>query len=463
MKGLKVIIPLLFVAISPICLAAVSSTGEINVEGNDEGVVFASSSATLIVSLIIDRSQAEPGEEIKTIQIFTPAGFILKPEYLRSVKLNGKEIKGVQAIVDDISLRVVLPELITDVNTYAEIYFKVETPPRELPQRVVFDVLLRNFEDRAIGEFVKPGNADGRDNNNSFAIAVKPNVPPPPPANFKAELDPRGENDVLLSWSRSDDPDVRGYYVYRDGAKVSEVPNPSGELVSWKEVNVPPGKHVYYIEAFKTELIRSKPSSKMELEVGQDTSPPYPPQDFRIKESEEGFEIYWSASRSEDVVKYNLYFGQSRSDLQVITSIERSEIGDKDGYKYFHTPPRRAKSFIFALEAVDEAGLASQKVFQERHALIEPYPNPFTPLSPDPAFNRVTFSAAAIEGAEGELSVKIFDLKGRLIVELKDETGERRVSWDGRRSDGKIAESGIYIYQIRVGDQYKVGTVILAK
>jgi len=460
-KGLIFAIPI-FLAISSLSLGAVSSTGEINVEGNDEGVVFASSSAVMTVALIIDRSQAEPGEEIKTIRIFIPAGFTVKAEYLKSVKLNGKEIKGVKAIVDDISLRVVLPELITDVNTYAEISFKVETPPHELPQRVVFDVLLLNFEDKPIGEFVKPGNADGRDNNNSFAIAVKPNIPPSPPADFNAQLDPRGENDVLLTWRRSDDPDVRGYYVYRDGEKVAQVPNPESGKVEWREINVPPGRHIYHVEAFKTELIRSQPSNKVELTVKEDTSPPYPPADFKIKESGDGFEIYWSASRSEDVVRYNLYFGTSRSDLQIITSLERSQIGDEEGYKYFHTPPRHVKSFVFAVEAVDEVGLTSQRLFQERHALTEPYPNPFTPLSPDPAFNKVIFSAKAIEGAEGEFSVKIFDLRGRLIVELKDETGEGRVSWDGK-VNGRVVESGIYIYQIRVGDQYKVGTIILAK
>ena len=461
MKGLILAIQILF-AISTLSFGAVSSTGEINVEGNDEGVVFASSSAVMTVALIIDRSQAEPGEEIKTIRIFIPAGFTVKADYLRSVKLNGKEVKGVKAIADDISLRVVLPELITDVNTYAEITFKADTPPHELPQRVVFDVLLLNFEDKPIGEFVKPGNADGRDNNDSFALAVRPNVPPPPPAGFNAQPDPRGENDVLLTWKRSEDPDVRGYYVYRDGEKVAQVPNPKGERVEWKEINVPPGRHIYHVEAFKTELIRSQPSNKVELTVKEDTSPPYPPSDFKIKESEGGFEIYWSASPSEDVVRYNLYFGTSRSDLQIITSLERSKIGDEEGYKFFHTPPRHVKSFLFAVEAVDEVGLTSQKLFQERHALTEPYPNPFTPLSPDPAFNRVTFSAAAIEGAEGEFSVKIFDLKGRLIVELKDETGEGRISWDGK-VNGQVAESGIYIYQIRLGDRYKVGTIILAK
>lgn len=442
--------------------AAVSSTGELNVVGNDEGVVFASSKAGMLLSLIIDRSQAEPGEEIKTIQIFIPGGFTVKPECVKWVKLNG-EPKGFKAVVDDVSLRVILDEIITEVNVYAEILFQVETPPRELPQRVVFDVLLRNPEDRAIGEFVKPGNADGRDNNNSFAIAVRPNVPPPPPQGFEAQVDPRGENDVTLRWRRSEDRDVRGYYVYRDGERIAQVPNPEEGDLEWVDVNVPPGRHVYRVEAFKTELIRSEPSREAEVDVPQDIAPPLPPQQFLMKEAEGGVELHWSASPSRDVVGYRLYFGTSRASLQLLTVLERSESMDREGYRYFHVPPAGAKAIVFAVEAFDEVGLSSEKVFQESVELSEPYPNPFTPLSADPRFNRVIFPAAAVEGGDGEFSVKIFDLKGRLVAELKAEGGERKLTWDGRDKNGEVLESGIYIYQIQVGGRYKVGTIVLIR
>ena len=49
--------------------AAVTSMGEINAIGDDRGIVPASSNVELIFTLNIDRSRAEPGEEIKTIEI----------------------------------------------------------------------------------------------------------------------------------------------------------------------------------------------------------------------------------------------------------------------------------------------------------------------------------------------------------------------------------------------------------
>ena len=42
--------------------------GEINARGDDRGIVPTSSNVELIFTLNIDRSRAEPGEEIKTIE-----------------------------------------------------------------------------------------------------------------------------------------------------------------------------------------------------------------------------------------------------------------------------------------------------------------------------------------------------------------------------------------------------------
>ena len=78
------------VAFAPAANAAVSSTGEINVVGDPTGTVPTASTQTLILTLLIDRSQAEPGEEIQTIEVKLPPGFtvtedgigLLKKDYL---------------------------------------------------------------------------------------------------------------------------------------------------------------------------------------------------------------------------------------------------------------------------------------------------------------------------------------------------------------------------------------------
>lgn len=86
--------------------AAVTSVGEINVVGDDQGVVVANSTVALIVSMIIDRSQAEPGEEIRTIEIILPNEFIAESAGIRWILRDG-ERQTVTAAFGGNSLRVV--------------------------------------------------------------------------------------------------------------------------------------------------------------------------------------------------------------------------------------------------------------------------------------------------------------------------------------------------------------------
>ena len=65
--------------------AAVTSIGEINVKDDDQGLVPAGSTVTLIITLRIDRSLAKPvDEDIKTIEIILPSGFVVEPSNFKS-------------------------------------------------------------------------------------------------------------------------------------------------------------------------------------------------------------------------------------------------------------------------------------------------------------------------------------------------------------------------------------------
>ena len=120
--------------------------------------------------------------------------------------------------------------------------------------------------------------------------------------------------------------------------------------------------------------------------------------------------------------------------------------------------------FIYAVEAVDEVGNRSEQIDQILRIFSRPFPNPFTPLSDNPDFNRVVFPARAIEGVEGEFSVLIFNINGVLIRELKAiDPGARDLEWDGKDEVGNFVESGVYVYQIQVGESFDTGTVIVAK
>lgn len=438
--------------------AAVSSVGEINVEGNDQGKVLASSKATLIGTLIIDRSLAEPGEEIKTIEFVLPTGFTANPKEVIEVLLNSKTVDYTPN-VSGASLRIELVELILDVNTIAQITFKVSTPS-VTTQRAAFRVRLRNFWDDVIGDYVRPGQADGKRNNDSFTLAVVPNIPPPTPMGMKVQVDPTGENDVIITWEKSTDPDVSGHFVYRDNDPRVNVAGI--ETIKFLDINVPAGTHTYTIEAYKgTGQLISPKTPSQSVNVGADRKPPEPPVNFTIKLTADGVELKWEASPTADVVKYVVSFGTSENNMELVKDLKRES--NQVEYGFTDRRPLKIGRFIYAVEAVDEAANKSPLAIQELRISNKPYPNPFTPLSSNPRFNRVTFSARGLEEAEGEFTVKIYDIGGGLVKELITTSGEQELNWDGKNEDGELVESGVYIYQLQVGERYATGTVVVAK
>jgi hypothetical protein len=89
------------------------------------------------------------------------------------------------------------------------------------------------------------------------------------------------------------------------------------------------------------------------------------------------------------------------------------------------------------------------------------YPNPFTPLSANLDFSRVVFRFDNAGGAETEL--KVWDITGTLVRALAP-GGVSEFYWDGRNESGNVCESGVYIYQVKVGGAVAgKGTVILAR
>ncbi len=444
-------------------ITSVDSRGEINVAGETKGIVPASSTVPLIVTLIIDRSLAEPGEEIKTIEIILPTGFVPQVSDFDSILRDGKKLNA-KAVISGNVLRVELALTITDdQNSNFEIAFDCRTSNNVF--EAMFRVLLRNNNDAPIGEFVKPGQADGKLNNDDFTLQVIPNVPPAPVSGFTAEADKTGENDVTLRWQKSTDPDVNGYLIYRDEDFRINVQNRAS--TTFRDVNVLSGNHTYQITAYKTLFLQSDRSPKRVVEVSEDTAAPEPPSMLRFVTSSEGVEVLWKPSVSRDVSKYQILFGSSESEtLELLPNGEISAekpTNESTEYKFVDNRLLSIGSFTYAVVAIDEADNKSAPTKKRLRIFDKPYPNPFTPLSDDRDFNTVVFPARAIEDVEGEFSVLLFNLKGVLVKTLTAQLGETELKWDGKNENGEIVESGIYIYQLQVGDSYKTGTIILAK
>ena len=439
---------------------AVTSVGEINVAGQKEGVVPASSTVPLLVTLVIDRSLAEPGEEIKTIEITMPRGFLTQSSFFRGILRDGNQIVARAVVSGGSVLRVELADVIVDFqNSLYEITFECQTPNTLIPE-AVFRARLRNLQDSPIGEFIRPGQADGKLNNDDFTLQVIPNVPPDPVIGFTAEADGTGENDVTLRWQKSIDPDVNGYLIYRDkDDSTIQVENRSS--TTFRDVNVPPGNHTYQITAYKTRHLQSERSPIQTVNVSPDTAAPEPPTMLSIVPSSDGVEVLWKPSVSRDVIAYQVLFGSGSGEPEPLANGRISEV--KTEYRFIDDRPLSIGSFTYAVIAIDEEDNASAPVRKKLRIFDKPYPNPFTPLSSDEDFNRVVFPARALEETSGEFTVLIFDINGMLVKTLTALPGETELIWDGRDEAGEIVESGVYVYQLQVGESFKTGTLIVAK
>ena len=440
---------------------AVTSVGEINVVGQKEGVVPASSTVPLLVALVIDRSLAEPGEEIKIIEITMPRGFLTQSSYFRGISRDGNQIVARAVVSGGSVLRVELADAIVDFqNSLYEITFECQTPNTLIPE-AVFRARLRNLQDGPIGEFIRPGQADGKLNNDDFTLQVIPNVPPDPVIGFTAEADQTGENDVTLRWQKSEDQDVNGYLIYRDKDDTTiNVENRSS--TTFRDVNVPLGNHTYQITAYKTLFLQSERSPIQMVDVSADTAAPDPPTMLSVITSSDGVEVLWKPSISRDVVAYRVLFGSAGSgEPEPLPNGEIREV--KTEYRFIDDRPLSIGSFTYAVIAIDEADNKSAPVQKKLRIFDKPYPNPFTPLSPDEDFNRVVFPARTLEEASGEFTVLIFDIDGMLVKTLTALPGETELIWDGHDESGEIVESGVYVYQLQVGESFKTGTLIVAK
>ena len=444
--------------------AAVTSVGEINVVDQTEGVVPASTTAPLIVTLVIDRSLAEPGEEIKTIEILMPSGFLTQSSYFKGITRDRNRLVARAVVSGGNILRVELADAIVDFqSSIYEITFDCQTP-NTVTLSAAFRVRLRNLDDSPIGEFIREGQADGKLNNNRFTLQVIANVPPSPVIGFTAEADTTGENDVTLRWQNSANPDVNGYLIYRD--KESPIDVRGRSATTFRDVNVPPGEHTYQITAYKTRLLQSERSPIQTVNVSPDTAAPEPPMMLNINTSNEGVEVSWKPSTSRDVTEYRVLFGSAETDgLEPLPAgvLQRTPEDEVTGYRFIDERILSIGSFTYAVIAVDEADNVSIATQAKLRIFAKPYPNPFTPLSPDKDFNQVVFPARAIEDASGEFTVLIYDIDGMLVKTLTALPGETELTWDGRDETGEIVESGVYVYQLQVGENFKTGTVILAK
>ncbi len=83
---------------------------------------------------------------------------------------------------------------------------------------------------------------------------------------------------------------------------------------------------------------------------------------------------------------------------------------------------------------------------------------------PNPANPQVNISYRAQRGAE--VSVRVVDVRGRLIRTLNADTGSgdsQRLTWNGKDDSGRMAASGLYLIQVQTAMDKQVRPVVLAR
>lgn len=95
---------------------------------------------------------------------------------------------------------------------------------------------------------------------------------------------------------------------------------------------------------------------------------------------------------------------------------------------------------------------------------VKASPNPFAPGRGEEATAKVklTFS---FKDPQPTYEVKIYNMRGQLIrsFERNGEYRQGEVFWDGKDSNGFRLAGGVYVYQIKAGDQVFTGTVLMLR
>ena len=91
-----------------------------------------------------------------------------------------------------------------------------------------------------------------------------------------------------------------------------------------------------------------------------------------------------------------------------------------------------------------------------RPTLHQNVPNPFNPVT------KIAFELPK----RGEVEVVVYNVAGREVVTLHEgvlPAGRHALTWDGRTSDGSMAASGTYWYQLRTEDGQTARSMVLLK
>jgi len=196
----------------------------------------------------------------------------------------------------------------------------------------------------------------------SYTALVQPvdSTPPAPPKGLQAVLDTMGI--IKLSWDKNTEEDLSGYRIFSSNnpnAEFSEVTN-----ATYKEetfVDTIPIKNlnqkIYFkLKAEDQRYNRSKFSEVLVVDK-PDVTPPSPPVITNYKITNDGVEISWIPSSSEDVVSHSL-FRKITTDANALWE-QITELKTVTDTLYVDKSLMTAGHYTYTMVAKDKAGYES--------------------------------------------------------------------------------------------------------
>ncbi len=160
---------------------------------------------------------------------------------------------------------------------------------------------------------------------------------------------------------------------------------------------------------------------------------------------------YTDAVNRGDNLNFQVSYGEGRDDQSVKSySVLNMETG-KFELKPLIIGEQEHNIIQLYLEEDEEDIPSLNKV-----TLYSNYPNPFNP------FTIISFSIPE----DTKVNLKVYNIKGQVVKTLlkeQIESGEHRITWNGKDDNKKPVASGIYFYKISAGKETKVKKMLLLK
>jgi len=180
---------------------------------------------------------------------------------------------------------------------------------------------------------------------------------------------------------------------------------------------------------------------------------------FEAEHSEGGVQLRWSIAEGVRLQGFNIYRSLERTDG--FERINEQLISADQGNEYVDRDAGTGETYWYRLGAMaDDGEWMSQTVSivvpAGALALHQNVPNPFNPST------TISFTLPERE----RLSLSIYDVKGRLVKTLVDETvdgGYQERVWEGKDANGSPVGSGVYFYRLTAADKTLTKKMVIVR